>query len=666
MSYFDKKHTGGSYASSGFLYQDLCSLIYLLKFATDPDFMSLTVETINDFTIIKTQKEISIQVKNKNIRLQDIDKLLEQHVSDKTKEYVFIGAGIDDKVTSLLLKKKQLVNSLFSDRKAVEKERHIEDFKRELEKIKLELFYEQIMASDFVAVPRNDAEMHLYYHLSTFLDKVNYSVDKKSFTNSLLVEVSKLRVERGSINNDLLTKLLKEYSIELTSENSSERSLIKFQEAPDILKVLGHTTSEIINPLSEQLQLAESAIENGNYKLALEIYTALSNLYCNEKIYFQCALLNEEIGDLIEAIKYCDKALELNNGFFEAYYVKGTCFGSQRKYDEAIINFKKALDLKEDSHIYYNLGYTYWLNQDMRSSVYYYEKSLEMDYSNADTHLNLSISYFNLNILDKSLEHVDQALSLEPNMFQGLARRGELFRYVGIYDEAELYFQQCLEIDENNYMALHGISLCLIEQGKVDQGMVYLGRLISVHDEFLFTGKDSVLLIDFGWYRTLPMKLEKVNTYQVIVDVLGMKLMIQTTLSKDLIFIGVISDATKQGLYPVVGKLFIDKSSYIETINQIQARVRLVQYSDKPIFFDTGMQIETHIVEMDNNVFIKLLFGDYVISGFTDTKGKEGYYGFQDYYGETGRFKIILGCSETHEEFIVQALSKLNIEKSDV
>ena len=70
---------------------------------------------------------------------------------------------------------------------------------------------------------------------------------------------------------------------------------------------------------------------------------------------------------LTEAIKY-DK----NN--FEAYYYRGCARVNALKYDEAIADFEKAVELKPDyADAYFNLGRTYYMKHDEDKACEYYK-----------------------------------------------------------------------------------------------------------------------------------------------------------------------------------------------------------------------------------------------------------------------------------------------------
>lgn len=70
---------------------------------------------------------------------------------------------------------------------------------------------------------------------------------------------------------------------------------------------------------------------------------------------------------LTEAIKY-DK----NN--FEAYYYRGCARVNALKYNEAIADFEKAVELKPDyADAYFNLGRTYYMKHDEDKACEYYK-----------------------------------------------------------------------------------------------------------------------------------------------------------------------------------------------------------------------------------------------------------------------------------------------------
>lgn len=84
---------------------------------------------------------------------------------------------------------------------------------------------------------------------------------------------------------------------------------------------------------------------------------------------------------LTEAIKY-DK----NN--FEAYYYRGCARVNAAKYDEAIADFEKAVELKPDyADAYFNLGRTYYMKNDEGMACEYYKLAEKYGRPNLEDYL---------------------------------------------------------------------------------------------------------------------------------------------------------------------------------------------------------------------------------------------------------------------------------------
>ena len=87
---------------------------------------------------------------------------------------------------------------------------------------------------------------------------------------------------------------------------------------------------------------------------------AKSRVYVEEgeKLLLRYSEFKKAEETLTKAIKY-DK----NN--FEAYYYRGCARVNALKYDEAIADFEKAIELKPDfADAYFNLGRTYYMKHD--------------------------------------------------------------------------------------------------------------------------------------------------------------------------------------------------------------------------------------------------------------------------------------------------------------
>jgi tetratricopeptide (TPR) repeat protein len=84
---------------------------------------------------------------------------------------------------------------------------------------------------------------------------------------------------------------------------------------------------------------------------------------------------------LTEAIKY-------DKGNFEAYYYRGCARINARKYNEAIADLEKAVELKPDyADAYFNLGRTYYMMHDEDKACEYYKLAARYGRPNLEDYL---------------------------------------------------------------------------------------------------------------------------------------------------------------------------------------------------------------------------------------------------------------------------------------
>ena len=110
---------------------------------------------------------------------------------------------------------------------------------------------------------------------------------------------------------------------------------------------------------------------------------AKSRLYTEEgsKLLLRYSKFEEAEETLTKAIRY-DK----NN--FEAYYYRGCAKVNEKKYQEAIADFEKAIELKPDyADAYFNLGRTYYLLNDEDKACENYKLAAQYGRPNLEDYL---------------------------------------------------------------------------------------------------------------------------------------------------------------------------------------------------------------------------------------------------------------------------------------
>jgi len=113
--------------------------------------------------------------------------------------------------------------------------------------------------------------------------------------------------------------------------------------------------------------------------------------------------------EIVEMVEYLvpDVSQYMRSGL--NYYQRG-------EYDEAIKEFRKALELNpERSEIHYNLGLVLEAKGLLQEAIQEYKKALELNPEDAEAHNNLGIVYYKQGNYKKAVEEFKIALSINPD-----------------------------------------------------------------------------------------------------------------------------------------------------------------------------------------------------------------------------------------------------------
>ena len=86
-------------------------------------------------------------------------------------------------------------------------------------------------------------------------------------------------------------------------------------------------------------------------------------LSCQKNNYFDLGKSEYDKGNFENAIINFTKAIELKPDYAEAYYNRGNAYVKLQQYGKAIYDFNKAIELKQDdAQAYYNRGLVYYFS----------------------------------------------------------------------------------------------------------------------------------------------------------------------------------------------------------------------------------------------------------------------------------------------------------------
>lgn len=130
----------------------------------------------------------------------------------------------------------------------------------------------------------------------------------------------------------------------------------------------------------------------------------------------------EEIhqGKFEDAIENITKSIELKNDWEISYFYRAVANQALEKWDDAMLDYTKALQINDKmTDAYYNkakitLSRKDIANPDIKKAISDLEKALELDNKFVDALFAMAAAYKKLGDYHKSLEYLEKLLEIEP------------------------------------------------------------------------------------------------------------------------------------------------------------------------------------------------------------------------------------------------------------
>ena len=139
--------------------------------------------------------------------------------------------------------------------------------------------------------------------------------------------------------------------------------------------------------------------------------------------------------------------IEENPDCWLAYNNLGAIFLQQRRLNEAIGYYEKALAIKPDfAEAQYNLGNTFLAKGDFAQAIAPYEAALRAQPKNAIAHNNLAASLLGIGKINEAIEQLGEAVRLDPNYAEAHYNLGYVLVRVGRREEALPHLSEAVRL----------------------------------------------------------------------------------------------------------------------------------------------------------------------------------------------------------------------------
>ena len=158
-----------------------------------------------------------------------------------------------------------------------------------------------------------------------------------------------------------------------------------------------------------------------------------------------------DLGKFEDAIQNYDKAIELDSNVNSAcYYNRGTAYFSLGKFEDAIQDYNKAIDLNPNDDLSYNnKGNAYFSLGKFEDAIQDYNKAIDLNPNNASYYYNRGTTFANLEKFEDAIQDYNKAIDLNPNDESVYYNRGVAFIYLNEYEKAIENLSKAIDLNPN-------------------------------------------------------------------------------------------------------------------------------------------------------------------------------------------------------------------------
>jgi len=164
------------------------------------------------------------------------------------------------------------------------------------------------------------------------------------------------------------------------------------------------------------------------------------------------------------------------------YYHAGIMLFNNQHYDEAIIQFRKALELNPGLiHAYNYIGIALQEKKQFDDAIPFYQKAVQLNPADPTAYINLGIVFHNIRQHEKAIEYFQCALQRNPNLHQAYDYMGLSFALEGNVEKAIESYRSSLLINPASQMTLINLGNMLAKQGNPEDAEKCLRRVLQIN-----------------------------------------------------------------------------------------------------------------------------------------------------------------------------------------
>ena len=195
-----------------------------------------------------------------------------------------------------------------------------------------------------------------------------------------------------------------------------------------------------------------------------------------------------------EAVPQFQRAIKINPNYSKAYNNLGHAFNGLERYDEAIEYFQKAISIEANyAEAYNNLANTLGQMGKIKESIAYYNEAIRFKGDFAEAHFNLGATLSQQGRFEEAIGQYQKALRIKPDFVRAYNSLAILLAQRGDLSAAVEHYQQAIILDPGFAKGHNNLGSALAQQGKFEEAMEHFERALKIDPDYTSARKNLEL-----------------------------------------------------------------------------------------------------------------------------------------------------------------------------
>ena len=211
----------------------------------------------------------------------------------------------------------------------------------------------------------------------------------------------------------------------------------------------------------------------------------------------------------------------LNPELINAYISRATAYKRKTKFEFAIEDYTKAIELdSDDPDIYHDRGVTYVEQDDFDHAIKDYTKAIKLNSKFTEAYYGRGNAHSGKNNYDLAIQDYTRAIQLDPNFSKAYYNRGVVYNYKGDVDLAIKDYIKAIELNPDDFKAYNNIGASYIKKGEIDRAIKNYNTAIELNpnDSIAYCNRGEAWLRLKEWNKA---KSDLITAKQMGLDIIA-------------------------------------------------------------------------------------------------------------------------------------------------